>query len=116
MFRALARTRGAATDFAPACTRLRGWTRSRCAGSRMGVGASRKSGNGKACEAEEASCEVAKSLEKCNRNNRIAASLRGSWTRWLRRVPVYPAQGQLLELARAGKILSYPIGEGRRRL
>jgi hypothetical protein len=24
--------------------------------------------------------------------------------------------GQLLELARAGKILSYPIGEGRRRL
>jgi len=32
MFRESERTRGAATDSAPACTRLRGWTGSPCAG------------------------------------------------------------------------------------
>jgi len=48
----LARTRGAATDFALACMRLCGRTRSQCAGSRTGVCASQRSGSGLACEHE----------------------------------------------------------------
>jgi hypothetical protein len=47
-FRASVRMRGAATDFAPACMRLCGWTRSQRAGSRMGVCVSRRSGCGAA--------------------------------------------------------------------
>jgi len=51
-FRALVQTRGAATDFALACMRLCAWTRFQCVGSRTGVCASRKSGNGRACESK----------------------------------------------------------------
>jgi hypothetical protein len=53
MFGAWALTSGAATDSAPAYTRLRGWTGSQCVGSRMAACASRKSANGRACEPEE---------------------------------------------------------------
>jgi len=44
--RASGRTRGAATDFVPACTPLRGSTRSRCAGCRTEACASRESACG----------------------------------------------------------------------
>ncbi len=65
--RASALTRGAATDSAPACTRLLGWTRSRCAGSRTGACASRRSGSGRACEleAQARSHSASFELEKC---------------------------------------------------
>ena len=49
LFRVWEPTSGAASDSAPACTRLLGWTKSRCAGSRTGACASRGSGSGLAC-------------------------------------------------------------------
>lgn len=52
MFLAWVQTRGAAIDFAAVCMRLRGWTRSLCAGSRMGVCALQKSGDGLTCKRE----------------------------------------------------------------
>ena len=45
---------GAATDSAPARTRLRGWTGSRCAGCRTGACASRERGSERACGSRSA--------------------------------------------------------------
>jgi hypothetical protein len=74
-----AKASGAATDSAPACMLLRGWTGCRCAASQTGACASRRSGNGRACE------------HSC-----------GAWVRWVH------LKGQWRESLRARKAFDLP--------
>jgi hypothetical protein len=46
----------------------------------------------------------------------MSENLRGSWTRWFAAKFLSMQRRQLLELARAGTIPAYPIGDGQRRL